>query len=112
MDARPAGAIVYDISQAPPPGALDTVTGLSGNDVFLKVGDCARGADLEMDPSGNYKVALAAHARDGKLAAVALCPVRYAPTTVTALRDSRVLGTIRIDVPQQPTFVLGCDGPT
>lgn len=78
-----------------PPVRYPSVRGL----VFVKVShSCQTGSDLTLTPSDTFQIAEVARATDGKYAAVALKPVRLAPTKVVATQNGRIVGQLEIDL--------------
>lgn len=99
LSSSPAGAVVYDIA-APGFNDRQPVTApTTGGVVIVRVAPgCSAGSTVRLSPADAFRIVRRVRARDGRLVVVVLKPVRSAPAVLTAERDGRTVGTLRLDI--------------
>jgi hypothetical protein len=88
------GALPFDYVK--PAGGTLPAPGISRVDLFVGI-NCDKGSHVTWSPLSAARLAVAAPAKDGLLAAVSLQPTGQSATfTVTATRDGRLVGKVTV----------------
>ena len=99
LSSSAAGALVYDITTPGFRHGRPVTAPTIGGVVIVRVAPgCLVGSTVRLRPTGAFRIVRRVRAKDGGVVVVELKPLKAVPVVLTAERDGRVVGTLRLDI--------------